>query len=96
MKSEKIGNVEQGMRKCVIPVYHDWTPEDVWKLIKPNLYESNGKIRMKKLDREPDGEPRGYTAILSVDDKHYYFESDDDECDCDISDGICRHWSEIR
>lgn len=97
MKTPKTFRSE-GISTHVIPVFHDWTAADVWRLIRPNLYETKGgKIKMKPLERQPDGEPRGYTAILLAHGKHYYSADDsgDNDCDCDLSDTVCEHWIRI-
>lgn len=70
-----------------LPVFHDWTLEDVYKL----SIKSNGE----KFDRQPDGEPKGWGNVLEFKNKAYV---QIHECECDIvGDGhICNHWRLIH
>lgn len=84
-----------GIVKTVIPLFPDWNAADVWRLVYPNMYRTkSGKIKLRPF-RAPDGEPTGYTAILSANGSHYYYTGDEEGCSCD-QDGICRHWIPIR
>lgn len=82
--------------KCyTFPVFHDWSADDVWLLLKPNIFEDeNGKLQMHKLDREPDGEPRGWTNVV-IKDGREYLPIEDCNCPTIPEIGMCEHWREI-
>lgn len=82
----------------VVPIYNDWMAEDVWKLIKPLIYEDqDGTLHLDidKLEVQPDGEPIGFTRVVIKDGKDYLPKGTAD-CNCDHNDRMCsKHWRPV-
>lgn len=82
----------------IMPTYLDWTPDDVWRLIKPFLYEdTDGKLKLdlaRLSNLQPDGIPTGYTKVVIRDGKEY-LPVKGVECSCSNVKGMCQHWREL-
>ncbi len=93
---KKIGTKTE-IHSHVIPVFHEWTTRDIWKMLQPTLYKDpDGNYQTGGFDRVPDGEPTHWDIVLVRGEKSYEKVSEED-CNCDLSSGeMCVHWREIR
>lgn len=92
---KKLGNKIE-FSTHVLAIHADWDLKSTWKMVKPYLYEEDGKLKCRPLDRVPDGEVERWELVLVRDDKSYHRVGDED-CNCDLSSGdMCVHWREIR